>query len=117
MFYDEEERWAVCVHEAAHAVVASLGGKDVYEIAVAPVGSGEWDRDYDEYDKMRKSCPSCRLLPHVRCWCGVPISHGGTVTNASIGSSGTNFPGIVRDHFPRCARDEFLRQLRAQVCI
>ena len=57
MFYDEEERWVACVHEAAHAVIASLGGAGVYEIAVASVGSGEWDGDYDEYDKIRK--PSC----------------------------------------------------------
>ena len=51
MFYDEKERWVACVHEAAHAVIASLGGAGVYEIAVAPVGSGKWDGDYDEHDK------------------------------------------------------------------
>lgn len=43
MFYDEKERWAVCVHEAAHAVIVSLGGVDVYEIAVGSVASGECD--------------------------------------------------------------------------
>ena len=37
MFYDEEERWVACVHEAAHAVIAALGAAGVYEIAVAPV--------------------------------------------------------------------------------
>ena len=54
MFYDEDERWVACVHEAAHAVIASLGGAGVYEIAVASVGSvgsGEWDGDYDDHDK------------------------------------------------------------------
>ena len=51
MFYDEKERWVACVHEAAHAVIASLGGACVYEIAVASVGSGKWEGDYEDHDK------------------------------------------------------------------
>ena len=70
MFYDEEERWVACVHEAAHAVIASLGGAGVYEIAVASVGSGEWDGDYDEYDKSVSHLVRRRLLPNVQCWRG-----------------------------------------------
>jgi len=70
MFNDEEERWAVCVHEAAHAVVASLGSKKVYEIAVAPVKSGEWDRDYDENDRelcfAHRVCVANQLLRHAQ---------------------------------------------------
>ena len=36
------ERRAVCIHEAGHAVVHSLGGACVYRLAVAPVGSTAW---------------------------------------------------------------------------
>ena len=37
-----ERRWEVCVHEAAHAVIHSLGGAWAYQIAVAPVGASNW---------------------------------------------------------------------------
>lgn len=48
--YDEEGRWRICVHEAAHAVIAALGGAWVYEIAVAPLGCDTWAGDYCKYD-------------------------------------------------------------------
>ncbi len=37
-----ERRWEVCVHEAAHAVIHSLGGAWAYQIAVAPTGVSSW---------------------------------------------------------------------------
>jgi hypothetical protein len=37
-----EERKAVCVHEAGHAVLHALGGAFVYRVAVAPEGATEW---------------------------------------------------------------------------
>jgi hypothetical protein len=40
----ESARRAVCVHEAAHAVIHSLAGSFIYTLAVAPVGdSGSWE--------------------------------------------------------------------------
>ena len=70
MFYDEKKRWVACVHEAAHAVIASLGGACVYEIAVAPVGSGEWEGDYDEYDKSVSHLVRAGYCRIVQCWRG-----------------------------------------------
>lgn len=37
-----EERRAVCIHEAGHAVLHALGGAFVYRVAVAPEGATEW---------------------------------------------------------------------------
>jgi hypothetical protein len=37
-----ERRRAVCVHEAAHAILHALGGAWVYRVAVAPEGATEW---------------------------------------------------------------------------
>jgi hypothetical protein len=37
-----EQRRAVCLHEAGHAVIYALGGAWVYRVAVAPVGSTGW---------------------------------------------------------------------------
>ena len=115
MFYDEEERWVACVHEAAHAVIASLGGAGVYEIAVASVGSGAWDGDYDEYEKS---------VSHLvrRGYC--QTSNVGVEIGFSRWDSEENlyrvrrpeFSRHLREHFSRRARDEFRRQLRAQVC-
>jgi hypothetical protein len=116
MFNDEEARWAVCVHEAAHAVVASLGDKYVYEIAVAPVGSGEWDRDYDEYDKKR-------CFAHRAGYCNTP--------DVDVDSEFLwwdryqciyqvkrhKFQKHVRDHIPQWSQAHYLRELRAQVCM
>jgi hypothetical protein len=37
-----ERRRAVCVHEAAHAVIHALGGAWVYRVGVAPEGATDW---------------------------------------------------------------------------
>ena len=116
MFKDEEERWAVCVHEAAHAVIASLGDKYVNEIAVAPVGSGEWERDYNENDKAL--CRAARVG-----YCNTP--------DAEVNSDFLWWDGYqckyqvkrhkflkhVRDHISQWYQEHYLRELRAQVCM
>ena len=115
MFYDEEERWVACVHEAAHAVIASLGGAGVYEIAVAPVGSGEWDGDYDENDKSVS-----HLVREGYCrTSGVGMEIGFSRWDSDENLYRVDQQGFsrhLREHFSRRARDEFRRQLRAQVC-
>ena len=40
-----ERRRGVCIHEAAHAVTAALGGEFVHRLQVAPVGASEWTVD------------------------------------------------------------------------
>lgn len=35
-------RRLTCIHEAAHAVMAALGGSNIYRLAVAPCGATEW---------------------------------------------------------------------------
>lgn len=42
LYLTRERRRAVCVHEAAHAVVHALGGAYVYRVAVAPEGATDW---------------------------------------------------------------------------
>lgn len=37
-----EDRFSVCVHEAAHAVILSLGGFYLHKVEVAPEGVSEW---------------------------------------------------------------------------
>ena len=101
MFYDEEERWVACVHEAAHAVIASLGGAGVYEIAVASVGSGEWDGDYDEYDKS---------VSHLvrRGYCRT--SNVGVEVGFSRWDSDENLYRVDRQGFSRFMREHFSRR-------
>lgn len=38
----KEHRRAICVHEAAHAVMHAFCGSTVYGVAVAPVGARDW---------------------------------------------------------------------------
>lgn len=38
----KEERRAVCVHEAGHAIIHALGGDFIYRVAVAPEGATDW---------------------------------------------------------------------------
>jgi len=40
--FSAHDRRITCVHEAAHAVVASLGGLFVYSVEAAPVGATDW---------------------------------------------------------------------------
>ncbi|MBC8739018.1 hypothetical protein F6X40_19890 [Paraburkholderia sp. UCT31] len=40
--FTKATRRAVCVHEAAHAVIHALGGAFIYRVAVAPEGCEEW---------------------------------------------------------------------------
>ena len=116
MFNDEEARWAVCVHEAAHAVVASLGSKKVYEIAVAPVKSGEWDRDYDEYDKKR-------CFAHRAGYCNTPDVYVDSEFlwwdsyECIYRVKRHKFLKHVRDRVPQWNKENYLRQLRAQICM
>ena len=116
MFYDEKERWVACVHEAAHAVIASLGGVDVYEIAVGSAASGECDGDYGDQDKS--------------------VGHPGRagyckISNMRLGDGFSwwdsheslyqvdrrEFSRFMRDNFSRKMRDAIRRELRAQVCL
>ena len=57
-----ERRRAVCVHEAAHAVIYALGGAWVYRVAVAPEGSAEWRtagrKGAELADLLGVCCPS-----------------------------------------------------------
>jgi hypothetical protein len=38
----KDQRRAVCVHEAGHAIIHALAGDYIYRIAVAPEGATEW---------------------------------------------------------------------------
>lgn len=38
----KEHRYGMCIHEAAHAVIFSLGGAFIYRLAVAPEGCTDW---------------------------------------------------------------------------
>lgn len=40
--FSAHDRRVTCVHEAAHAVIAAIGGIFVYSVEVAPAGSTEW---------------------------------------------------------------------------
>lgn len=115
MFYNEKQRWVACVHEAAHAVIASLGGAGVHEIAVASVGSGQWDGDYDEYDKSVSHLVRagyCRMSG-----VGVEICFSRWDSNENLYRVDRRaFSKFMRDSHPRKLRDELRRQLRAQVC-
>ena len=115
MFKDEKQRWVACVHEAAHAVIASLGGAGVYEIAVASVGSDQWDGDYDEYDKSVS-----HLVRAGYCktsGVGLEVGFSRWDSNENLYRVRRHeFSRFMRDSYPRKLRDEFRRQLRAQVC-
>lgn len=41
----KSRRRAVCIHEAAHAVIYRLGGAFVHQVAVAPEGAGKWTHE------------------------------------------------------------------------
>ena len=116
MFNDEKERWVACVHEAAHAVIASLGGVEVYEIAVGSVESGECDGDYGDQDKSVGhpgragycKMSDMRLADGFSWW----DSH-----ECLYQVDRREFSRFMRDNFSRKMRDAFRRQLRAQVCL
>ena len=116
MFYDEKERWVACVHEAAHAVIASLGGVDVYEIAVGSVASDECDGDYGDQDKSVGhpgragycKMSNMRLADSFSWW----DSH-----ESLYQVDRREFSRFMRDNFSRKMRDAFRRELRAQVCL
>lgn len=116
MFYDEKERWLACVHEAAHAVIASLGGVDVYEIAVGPVASGECDGDYEDQDKSVSH-------PGRAGYCKIPnmdmvYSFSWWDSHESLYQvDRRKFSRFMRDNFSRKMRDAIRRELRAQVCL
>jgi hypothetical protein len=115
MCYDERWHWKTCVHEAAHAVIAALGGAGVYEIAVAPLGSEGMEGDNFKYD----NAPNHLLLGYCR------TSNVGIEIGFSRWDSDEHFYRVdrpafsrfMRDAFPRRMRDEIRRQLRAQVCL
>ena len=57
--FSAHDRRIVCVHEAAHAVVASLGGLFVYSVEVAPVGATDWTATGRKGDVISDSLGLC----------------------------------------------------------
>jgi hypothetical protein len=107
-----ERRRAVCVHEAAHAVIHALGGAWVYRVAVAPEGATEWQttdrkgRDMaDLWGVVEMSgCPAALFIRH---------DEGGFLAGDRRGFNG--MARMLADHKPR-APAELRRQVRAHVC-
>lgn len=113
--YDEERRWRNCVHEAAHAVIAALGGAGVYEIAVAPVESDTWEGDYCKYDNVPSDTVRSGYCRTSGVGLEIPFSRWDDYEHL-YRVDRPAFSRYMRDAFPRKLRDEFRRQLRAQVC-
>jgi hypothetical protein len=115
MFNDEEERWRNCVHEAAHAVIASLGGACVYEIAVAPVGFDEWEGDYCKYDSAPSHLRRLGYCRTSRINLEICFSRWDE-KECFYRVSRRDFSRYMRESYSRRWRDEYRRQLRAKVC-
>lgn len=67
----EEHRRQLCVHLAAHAAVSSIGGLNVYMLAVACTGVRSWtigDRKCDSFGKMWGLCSTSDFFVCNRCW-------------------------------------------------
>lgn len=112
---DAKTRLEVCYHEAAHAVVHALGGASVFKLAVAPVGSTDWEIENrkgflisDAWGVCESSTPPSTVLMNI---------HWDDEKNQYIANR-KNFSAMVKSiaGFLKNYRNDLNRVLRAQIC-
>lgn len=108
-------RLEVCYHEAAHAVVHALGGGSIFRLAVAPVGTSDWEVENrkgflvsDAWGICESSTPPATALMNIH-WNDEKSQYIANRKNFS--ASVKSIAGFLKGY-----RNDLNRILRAQIC-
>lgn len=108
-----EERRAMCIHEAGHAVLHALGGAIVYRVAVAPVGATEWTTTARKGAALADLWGVCEVSDLMAGWCLKWHEEDRSLVGDRSGF--VKMLRVLEGHTKGSQREQY-RQTRAHVC-